>query len=286
MTDPRTEPKPKSKSKSTSKTTSKKRSPKQPNDYSIWLSMDGIRLSAPWRLRSYGDDGALSESDLSELAERFDLPTSLLETLSQQLGYCLDTDSEVNLVEVKRSKAIERANQELARALKLVEKIEVATVELTTLLEPLSSKFTQSKKEAALLLATKTKAKEVCASITATGHDIKLIMETPGAAAVMNPRNKVRVWDKRRQHVVETCCYAWQDAGRPVTLTTKSDEVGGKKRGGVLYDFIQAIVVRLTDPVRDLPGETIRKDLDRFKDNQAKPDELTTPPDRGIDAIR
>lgn len=286
MTDPRTEPKPKSKSKWTSKTTSKKRSPKQPDDYSIWLSMDGIRLSAPWRLRSYGDDGALSESDLSELAERFDLPTSLLETLSQQLGYCLDTDSEVNLVEVKRSKAIERANQELARALKLLEKIEVATVELTTLLEPLSSKFTQSKKDAALLLAAKTKAKEVCASITATGDDIKLIMETPGAAAVMSPRNKVRVWDKRRQHVVETCCYAWQDAGRPVTLTTKSDEVGGKKRGGVLYDFIQAIVVKLTDPVRDLPGETIRKDLDRFKDNQAKPDELTTPPDRGIDAIR
>lgn len=282
MTEPRTEPKPKSQSKSTSK----KRSPKQPDDYSIWLSMDGIRLSAPWRLRSYGDDGALSESDLSELAERFDLPTSLLETLSQQLGYCLDTDSEVNLVEVKRSKAIERANQELARALNLVEKIEVATVELTTLLEPLSSKFTQSKKDAALLLAAKTKAKEVCVSITATGDDIKLIMETPGAAAVMSPRNKVRVWDKRRQHVVETCCYAWQDAGRPVTLTTKSDEVGGKKRGGVLYDFIQAIVVRLTDPVRDLPGETIRKDLDRFKDNQAKPDELTTPPDCGIDAIR
>lgn len=266
--------------------TKKKHSPDIPGDYSIWLSMDGIRLSAPWRLRSYGDDGALSESDLSELAERFDLPTSLLETLSRQLGYCLDTDSEVNLVEVKRSKAIERANQELARALKLLEEIEVAAMEMATLLEPLSSKFTQNKKDSALLLAAKTKAKKVCASITATGDDIKLIMETPGAAAVMSPRNKVRVWDKRRQHVVETCCYAWQDAGRPVTLTTKPDEAGGKKRGGVLYDFIQAVVVKLTDPVKELPGETIRKDLDRFKDNQAKPDELTTPPDRGIDAIR
>jgi hypothetical protein len=68
-----------------------------------------------------------------------------------------------------------------------------------------------------------------------------------------------------------------------VTLTTKHDGDEGKKRKGMLYDFIQAVVVKVTDPKKELSGETIRKDLDRFKANLAKPNELTTPPDRGID---
>ena len=108
-------------SKSNSSAASQSPSFEASDDYSIWLHFDGINTSAPWRLGSYGDDGAISDSDLLELADRFDLSIDLLQTLSRQLGYSLDVDSEVNLVRIKRSKAIERADKELSRAAKLAE---------------------------------------------------------------------------------------------------------------------------------------------------------------------
>lgn len=273
-------------SMSNSTKTTKKHSPDASEDYSIWLSMDGIKTSAPWRLGSYGDDGVLSDSDMLELAERFKLPSNLLQTLSRQLGYCLDVDSEVNLVRIKRSKAIERADKELAKATKLAKKLQVAAAKLSTLLTPLNDQFAQCKEDAALLLVAKAQADELGHKVASAMTAIQTVRDTPGAAAVMTPFNKVYVWDKRRQHVVETCGFIWREAGRPVTLTTKHDNDAGKKRMGQLYDFIQAVVVKLTEPPRELSGETIRKDLDRFKKDQAKPDELTTPPDRGIDTIR
>lgn len=261
--------------------TPKRRSADTPGDYSIWVSMDGIRPSVPWRLGSYGDDGALSDTDLSELAERFDLPSDLLRTLSQQLGYCLDVESEVNLVRVKRSKAIERASSDLEKALKLTETIEAAAKKLAALLEPLSTQFANSKEDAAMLPAARATAQELCSTIAATNDAIEAIRRTSGAAAVMTPFNKVHVWDMRRKHVVETCCHAWKEAKRSMTYTSNDDAPKGKKREGPLVDFIQAIVVRLSDPPKELSVETIKKDIDRLKKSMAKRDELTTPPDQG-----
>jgi hypothetical protein len=261
--------------------TPKRRGADTPGDYSIWLSMDGIRPSVPWRLGSYGDDGALSDTDLSELAERFDLPSDLLRTLSQQLGYCLDVESEVNLVRVKRSKAIERAGSDLEKALKLTETMEAAAKKLAALLEPLSTQFANSKEDAAMLPAARAKAQELCSTIAATNDAIKAIRRTSGAAAVMTPFNKVHVWDMRRKYVVETCCHAWKEAKRSMTYTSNDDAPKGKKREGPLVDFIQAIVVRLSDPPKELSVETIKKDIDRLKKSMAKRDELTTPPDQG-----
>lgn len=273
-------------SMSNQKKTAKKYSPDVSGDFSIWLSTDGINTSAPWRLGSYGDDGALSDSDVSELAERFKLSAALLQTLSQRLGYCLDVDSEVNLVRIKRSTAIERADKELKKAAKLAKELQAAAAKLTTLLTPLSDQFALRKEDAALLLVAKAQADEVSNKVADAVTAIQTVRDTPGAAAVMSPFSKVYVWDKRRQYVVETCCYAWLEAGRPVTYSSKERTEKGTDRGGPLMDFLQAVVIRLTDPPRELSQETIRKDLDRLKKSLSKPDELTTPPDRGIDTRR
>lgn len=147
----------------------------------------------PWRIGAYGDDGALSDTDLSELAERFDLPCGLLRTLSRQLGYCLDVESEVNLVKVKRSKAIERECSDLEKALKLTETIEAAAKKLAALLEPLSTQLANSKEDAAMLPAARATARELCSTIAATNDAIEAIRRTSGAATVMRPFNKVHV---------------------------------------------------------------------------------------------
>ncbi|OWY07860.1 hypothetical protein B6V72_18730 [Thioclava sp. F34-6] len=220
-----------------------------------------------------------------ELADRFDLSTDLLQTLSRQLGYCLDVDSEVNLVRIKRSKAIERADKELSKAAKLATDIQIAAEKLSELLAPLDDQFAQNKDDAAVLLAAKAKAKELRNTVAATIATITTVQETPGAAAVMVPFNKIYVWDKRRQYVIETCCYAWTEAGRTVTYSSQERTKKGTNRGGPFIDFLQSVAIKLTDPPRELSPETIRKDIDRFKKRSAEPDELTTPPDRGIDAI-
>ncbi|MFD1193814.1 hypothetical protein ACFQ3C_03930 [Seohaeicola saemankumensis] len=264
--------------------TSKRCAPDPPDDYSIWLSMDGIAPSVPWRLGSYGNGGALSDSDLLELAKQFDLPTGLLRTLSQQLGFCLDVESEVNLVEVKRSKAIERTGSDIEKALKLTETMEAAAKKLAALLEPLSTQFANSKEDAAILPAARAKAQELCSTITATIDAIDAIRRTSGSAAVMRPFNKVHVWDKRREYVIKTCCHTWSEVRRSITYTSNDAAPKGKKREGPLVDFIQAIVAKVTDPPKELRVETIRKDIDRFKKSMAKPDELTTPPDKCINS--
>lgn len=189
------------------------------DDYSIWLPFDGINTSAPWRLGSYGDDGALSDSDLLELADRFDLSTDFLQTLSRQLGYCLDLDSEVNLVRVRRSKAIERADKELAKAAKLATDIQIAADKLSKLLAPLDDQFAQSKADAAVLLAAKAQADDLRNTAAATIATITTVQRTPGATAVMAPFNKIHVWDKRRQYVIETCCYVWRRGERGTRQT-------------------------------------------------------------------
>lgn len=265
--------------------TSKRPASDTPGDYSIWLSMDGIRPSVPWRLGSYGEDGALSDTDLSELAERFDLPSDLLQTLSRQLGYCLDVESEVNLVRVKRSKAIKRAGSDLEKALKLTETMEATGRKLAALLEPLSTQFANSKEDAAMLPAARAMAQELCSTIAATNDAIEAIRKTSGAAAVMRPFNKVHVWDKRREHVVKTCCHTWSDAKRSMTYTSNEAAPKGRKREGPLVDFIQAVALKVTDPPKELRVETIRKDIDRLKKSMAKPDELKAPPDKGINGF-
>lgn len=276
--------KPRTKLKPKVPKTSKRPASDSPGDYSIWLSMDGIVQSVPWRLGSYGDDGALSDTDLSKLAEWFDLPTDLLQTLSHQLGFCLDVESEVKLVRVKRSKAIERAGSNLEKALKLTETMEAAAQKLAALLESLSTQFANSKEDAAMLPAARARAHELCSTIASTNDAIEAIRRTSGAAAVMTPFNKVHVWDKRRQYVVETCCHTWSEAKRSITYTSNDAAPKGRKREGPLVDFIQAIVVRLSDPPKELSVETIKKDIDRFKKSMAKPDELTTAPDQGINS--
>lgn len=273
-------------SKSNSSAASQSPSFEASDDYSIWLHFDGINTSAPWRLGSYGDDGAISDSDLLELADRFDLSIDLLQTLSRQLGYSLDVDSEVNLVRIKRSKAIERADKELSRAAKLAADIQIAAGKLSKLLAPLDDQFARSKDDSAVLLAAKAQAAELRNTVTAAIAAITTVQRTPGAAAVMAPFNKTHVWDKRRQNVIETCCYVWLEAGRAVTYSSQERTKKGTERGGPFIDFLQAVAIKLTDPPRELSQETIRKDIDRFKKRLAEPDELTTPPDRGIDASR
>jgi len=251
------------------------------DDEAIYLPIDGIRASAPWRLNSYGDEGALSASDKAALAERFSLPGSATETLSKQLGYCLDIASEVTLVEINRAKAIKRAKEPLEEAARLARRIESDIHKIVQHMEGLSDQFKQHEEDGDALRSAKEQAQAVMRASIGLENAIDLLIKTPGSAADMSPLNKNHIWDKRRQYVIETCCYTWQDSGHRLTYTNVSDGSKPDRHAGPLIDFIQEIVLLVTEPAKKLSTNTIKKDIDRFKKKLDEPDELSLPPTEG-----
>jgi hypothetical protein len=70
-------------------------------------------------------------------------------------------------------------------------------------------------------------SKHLVASIFDKTIDLRPVLEEllrrPGAAVDKTPDDKRLLQDSRRILVVEHCCYIWQDAGRPLTVTTETD---------------------------------------------------------------
>ena len=277
MTDRRSGPKP----KLTPPIKSGKRTPKQSEDYTIWLPMDGIRLSVSWKLAAYGDEGALSDSDKAALADRFGLEPNVVETLSQQLGYCLDNEAEVPLVAVNRAKAIHRAQAPLEEAAGLAKRLERDIQKIANLLEGLSDQFKEHKEDAQILPSAKAHADAVLTASQGLSASIVRAIDTQGAAADISPLNVNHVSDKRRQYVIETCCYAWLDAGRKLTVSTVADGSKADRHAGPLIDFLQDVTRRVTDPSEELSTNTIKKDIDRFRKKFSGPDQLSLPPIKG-----
>lgn len=249
------------------------------DDYSIHPNSDGIKTSAPWRIQSYGDEGILTEPDLKELETEFEISTKVLSQLSRELGYCLDEGSAVNLVEVNRKQAIERAQSDLDAAAKLTKRAELGIQKAVEKLGPLSDQFAKSKEDRDALKAAQAHAIAALDAATGLREIVSLLISRPGAAARMDPKDKRKASDGRRQVVVETCCYAWADAGRTVSYTSatwKEDQ-----RSGPLVDFIQSVVEKVTEPSSRLSVETLRKDIDRFKRMLEQPDPLSMPPTFG-----
>ncbi len=253
-------------------------------DYSVYPHMDGIKYSMSWKLGSYGERGALSDDMIESLAERFDLPTKLVRELSVLLGNCLNNDEDIaiNLTEVRRSQAIERGQKHLKTLLREAKRGTITAQELRNALGSLSTYFASTPEDADLLPQLLKKLETAKTLAQDVMDDIRRIIETPGAVAEMSPRDKRFSRDKRRQYIVESCCYTWKDAGRPLTYTTYSDGRPGGQRQGPLVNFIQAAVRIITEPEQILSGETIRVDIDNFRDKlELEEKERWAPPESG-----
>ena len=242
----------------------------------IYLHTDGIKTSAPWRLADYDEQGALSEENLATLAEQFDLPQPILQTLSIEIGNCLDTESLVNWTTVNRGVAIERANKALEEAARLAKRVEQDLATMGRLLAPLSDAFASNGEQQGVLASAQQRTEAAQKAASGLHDAIDRVIRLPGSAADISPTDKRRISDGRRRVVVENCCYAWHDAGRPVTYSTRPERIADR-RGGPLIEFIQAVVMMVTDPPSKLSVETIRKDIDRWEPEDPSLDEVSIP---------
>ena len=251
------------------------------DDFSIYIHRDGIRLSAKWKIRAYGDGGALSESDMTNVAEKFDFPKERIRRLSRELGYCLDEESEVNLIEINRSRALERASLALEKAVKRAKNAEHQIERIGSILEGLDNYFAKSATDEGMLERTKALVAVAATSSAELPNALVKLLETDGAAADMSPTSKTKISDGRRRQVVRHCCYTWNAACRHVGVTVVSDASKKGQKHGQLIDFIQMVIGMVTDPSSELSGETIKVDIDHFKETLKNPDGILGPPEFG-----
>ena len=250
-------------------------------DNSIYPHMEVVD-GYGWRVGNYDERGALSLEQIDQLAQRSGLPRDVLVRFSNQLGFCLDEDGAINLVEVRRSVAIDRAEATLQTVRAEARHASRKLGQLVDRVMLLSEQFVADMDDrTALRTALSSLHAQLTVALEANtqlGETAEQVLAQPGSAADMSPTDKRKNRDKRRQYVVETCCYAWQDAHREVSYTTRPEAASRHVLQGPLIEFIDHVVPMLTSPPVEIARGTLKKDIDGFRRGQNEPDMFSIPP--------
>lgn len=256
----------------------KPKTPPSPRaDYAIYPHMEVVD-GYGWRVGNYDERGALSLEQIDQLAQRSGLPRDVLVRFSNQLGFCLDEDGAINLVEVRRSVAIDRAEATLQTVRAEARHASRKLGQLVDRVMLLSEQFAAETGDRRMLGDLKEQLTAAVAANTQLGVVAEQMLAQPGSAADMSPTDKRKNRDKRRQYVVETCCYAWQDAHREVSYTTRPEAASRHVLQGPLIEFIDHVVPMLTSPPVEIARGTLKKDIDGFRRGQNEPDMFSIPP--------
>lgn len=237
------------------------------DDYTIYLPRRDSEVSAAWRIASYGETGAFTKEQKTDLATQFDLTLESVDEFSVLIGNCLDIDSDmISFKAVTHSKAVERGQRTLQAARKTAQRVVKDCnqhLEELRQLDSLSSGSRSAGRQMLQEVTTGFDKLRLLADELQAGID-QLQAADPDIASTRADDARKNT-DMRRRHVVDSCCYIWSDLNRPVSYTTVPDVIGEPSRQGKLVSFIQAVVELVTEPSQRLKEETIRKDVDRFK---------------------
>ncbi|EAU48053.1 hypothetical protein [Salipiger bermudensis] len=244
------------------------------DDRPIWLHQEGFPRAHPWRLGDYGDAGILTEEEIALLITKHGLSEPVARDLSVWLGNCLSNDEDVaiNLAKVTPSITIERGVAEFGKIFASVRLLGQRLAQLDDRLSQLSPALGQSPEISTLLPALQAQV----AALKKTWEEQQFddafneILNTRGAVAELSPDNKRKLVDTRRMLVVESCCYAWLEAGKKVGVTTITVGPDSGKRTGPLIELIQDVARMTGDPEKPLSAETLKEDIDCFKALYAK----------------
>jgi hypothetical protein len=248
----------------------------------IYLHQEGFRHAHPWRLGDYGDKGILQEENITRLITKHGLPEPVTRDLSVFLGYCLSShkDAAINLAKVSPSKAIERGTDEIERAFASIRIIGRRLSQVDETFAKLRPAPSQGAKVSRRLLALQAQISDYNRAWEEQRFEDACleILNTPGAVADLSPDDKRKLGDSRRMLVVETCCYAWLEAGKKISVSTGTVGPDTGKRTGRLIDFIQDVGLMIGDPKTRLSGETLKEDIERFEELHA----IRTENDKGL----
>ena len=224
------------------------------DDYTMYLTSDGYKLTLPWIIKDYEEKGALTSEQKRDLSERYGLDGALVDLLSLYVGNCLDVGGAIRFYPVTKSSAVKKGREAVRRALKQLKKGR-SDEEVRADLAEIRSVFAEdtSGPVAETLIADKT------LDLRST---LEKLMRIPDMIASKEPDDKRGIRDLRRISLVEHCCYIWEDAGRKITYSTVPSNRPGNQRVGKLFELITEVIGMTTKPSNIIPEETLRKDLD------------------------
>jgi hypothetical protein len=227
-------------------------------DQSLFIAADGFRSSVHWKVRKYERAGPLSSEQINSISAKFDLEAGDLRKLSVSLGIALHPTQ--NLISISRSRAAARAAKELQHAHKDVEtavasvKKAIRRLECLTDLDELGSDG-RPQQIPRLLKAS-------LAQLNDAHTEIEALCKSRQPPLLIAPDDKRHFRDHRRELVVKVLLHFWADAGRKLTFTT--DPLTSERRGA-LIDFVNAVILCVTDPPAALKAETIVAEIRAFR---------------------
>ncbi|WP_081508438.1 hypothetical protein [Roseovarius mucosus] len=209
-------------------------------------------------------DGPLNDTQIQQFAADFDLPRDSLRKLSSALGGCLS------------GRIVSRG------ILKVVKQMEMGPSELEKLIKELRQAQVRLSRASALYSEIEVQYPKVGRSkdnpnivfrlmLENALRDVSVLSGTLARAAVKYGVHFTGEPDKRRNRdyrrtVILGCIFdTWHAADKNVSLTTNSVT---SERTGPLVDFTNAIVRCITDPVSEIKGETIWKEVQGWREHQ------------------
>ncbi len=240
------------------------------DELKIYINGLNEKQTAPWIIRDYQEKGALTDAIKAQIVERFDLEPARVEQLSILIGNSLDEESVVSLTKVSRKKAVKRGRERLEDAARFAKRMRTDHAAIGTNLSQIQTNFDASARVAPLLASLQNDVAALQDAVAGLEKRIDELIKIENGVAEIEPDDKRKARDARREHVVRSCCYIWEDAGRPLSYSSKSSGPIHQRRGGPLVDLVQIVTRAVTDPPSELPPETIRRDIDKFKELRAK----------------
>ncbi|WP_209835247.1 hypothetical protein [Ruegeria sp. HKCCE3926] len=220
------------------------------------------RKSVNWGIWNYGPEGALKDAMKSDLAIRFSVERSKLDDLSQRLAFALAPDT-VKTSVVTIVKQIEKGPEQLEAFLQDLRRAEHYLKKASQGFSNLHIDYPNAGQRADD--PNEFWRRMFHNAVTTVEHIDHSLTRSAGkhSAHTLDEPDKRRARDERRTIVLRQIFEFWERIGRRVSYST--DGITSERRGP-LVDFVNTIVPLLSDPPATISGETIRSEIQGWRE--------------------
>lgn len=216
-------------------------------DAVFYLSADGIRRSAAWRLGDHGADGPLPTDLRRELAERFSFSEEQMLELSRSIGEVLNPERRPYLAEVDTQKARSRGKDKLSKTMKLLSDAGTLVDRAEAELDSIDSRSDQNSFGRDPIQQMRRQLRDIVGALLTISVGLDERLDHPQLVAREHTAIK-KIRDQRRIWILD-CIFELRERN-PGKLGYTTDP-GTSKRSGKLFDFVNAIVAAIADPSWD-----------------------------------
>lgn len=205
---------------------------------------------------------ALTSNEVQELAKQFDFSVDALSALSKDLARALDIKITPVLIPLPREKSIARAQKNTRSAVADVMSASEDLLRGFERLEHLDTFQAGDRHGAKRFDMLRKDYDQVLRDVETLHRKLTILAAAPDVALDLRPSDRRAVGDLRRTEVLSRLFAFWESSGRKLSIT--NDTVNNRRRGR-LIDFVNAVVLCITEPSSELPSETIHAELKVYK---------------------